>query len=383
MKWLFLFVFLGVMGEVVLAQAPGTTVFGSGTGGYASFRIPAIVRAPNKDLLAFAEGRVNGSNDFGNIKVVMRRSMDGGRTWGDMQVVASNDTLQAGNPAPVVDASDPAYPSGRIFLFYCTGNQPEGVVRKGKGVREVWYKTSTDNGVTWSEPVNITLQVHRPNQPSANPAYRHAEDWRCYATTPGHAIQLVKGRFAGRIVVPINHSSGEAMGHFMDFRAGDFFTDDHGKSWHLSDDVAIPGGNEDMAAEMGDGRVLMTIRNQRGDQRCRAFAVSSDGGASWDSAWLDSRVADPICQGSILSLGSSIAVCSNDDTTSRNNLTVRVSYDAGRSWGRKVVVDRALEPSSRKDHTAYSDIVRVGKKRIGVLYERDGYKEIVFRVIKW
>ena len=96
-----------------LAVRAQTPVFVSGAEGYKSFRIPAIVRAPNGDLLAFAEGRVAGSGDFGDIDIVMKRSKDKGKTWSASQVVAGYDKLQAGNPAPVFDLSDPAFPKGR------------------------------------------------------------------------------------------------------------------------------------------------------------------------------------------------------------------------------------------------------------------------------
>ncbi len=144
-------------------------VFESGTDGHKSYRIPAIIHLPNNDLLAFCEGRVNGSGDFGDINIVLKRSSDKGKTWMALQTIVDADSLQAGNPAPVVDLSDPEFPKGRIFLFYNTGNNHEGEVRKGKGLREVWYKTSVDNGVTWSEAVNITTQVHRPKQPVNKP----------------------------------------------------------------------------------------------------------------------------------------------------------------------------------------------------------------------
>ena len=145
-------------------------VFISGTEGYKSFRIPAIIKTPNNDLLAFCEGRVNGSGDFGNVDIVMKRSSDNGKTWSALKIIVDNDSLQAGNCAPVVDMTDSNYPNGRIFLFYNTGNKIEGEVRKGNGLREVWYKTSTDNGITWSDAVNITTQVHKPNQSQINPA---------------------------------------------------------------------------------------------------------------------------------------------------------------------------------------------------------------------
>ena len=167
----------------------GVPVFISGNGGFKSFRIPAIVRTPQGGLLAFCEGRVNGSSDYGDINIVMRKSIDGGKTWDSIHTLVDYDRLQAGNPAPVVDLTDPAFPQGRVFLFYNTGNNHEGEVRQGNGLREVWYITSIDGGNTWSSPVNITSQTHRPKQPAVNAAYDFLDDWRSYANTPGHAMQ--------------------------------------------------------------------------------------------------------------------------------------------------------------------------------------------------
>jgi sialidase-1 len=189
----------------IQAQVP---VFISGTEGHKSYRIPAIIKNGAGELLAFAEGRVKGSNDYGDINIVLKKSADNGKTWGTMITVVDYNDLQAGNPAPVFDNTDPDFPKGKIFLFYNTGNNHEGEVRKGNGLREVWYKTSIDGGNTWSEGVNITLQTHRPNQPLVNPAYNFKEDWRSYANTPGHAMQFEVGKYKGRIFVAANHSAG-------------------------------------------------------------------------------------------------------------------------------------------------------------------------------
>src|ERR1700759_119200 len=104
MRKLIIYVLMNVLGfGVANAQQKDVPVFVSGTEGYKTFRIPGIVKASNGDLLAFCEGRVNGINDFGNIQIVLKRSRDKGKSWGALQMVASNDTLQTGNVAPVVD----------------------------------------------------------------------------------------------------------------------------------------------------------------------------------------------------------------------------------------------------------------------------------------
>lgn len=368
-----------------LARAQ-TPVFESGSDGYKSFRIPAIVATPTGELLAFAEGRVGGSGDFGDIDIVMKRSKDRGKTWSAIQVVASYDALQAGNPAPVMDLTDPAFPKGRLFLFYNTGNNHEGEVRKGKGLREVWYKTSADGGVTWGEAVNITLQTHRPNQPSVQAAYHFPDDWRSYANTPGHALQLSTGPHKGRLFVPANHSEGDPKPSFADYRAHGYYSDDHGNTFKLSETITTEGGNEATAAEISGGRLMFNARNQKGDVRARIVAVSSNGGATWDTTYFDRNLPDPVCEGSILSVGKKgrhhiLAFANAADTQKRDNLTLRISFDDGQTWAKQIPIDKSTD--GQKDFTAYSDIVKTGKKTIGVLYERDGYKAIVFREVNW
>ena len=275
-------VYLLLLWMVVLklhAQQKPVVVFESGKDGYSHYRIPAVIGLQGNRLLAFCEGRVNNAGDFGNIDIVMKMSNDNGITWSNMKVLVDADSLQAGNPAPVVDMTDPAYPKGRIFLFYNTGNNHENEVRKGKGVREVWYITSTNVGRTWSEPVNITTQVHRPNQPSKNSAYTFKEDWRSYANTPGHAMQFDKGKFKGRILVAANHSVGEPQALSTDYYAHCFYTDDHGKTFKLGATISIAGSNESSAAQLTGNKLMMSSRDQKGDIKARSVSISSNGGA--------------------------------------------------------------------------------------------------------
>ena len=371
----------------IFAQQNQIPVFTSGTEGHKSYRIPAIIQLPKGELLAFAEGRVNGADDFGDVDIVMKRSKDHGKTWGPSITLVDYQKLQAGNPAPVVDLLDPQYPQGRIFLFYNTGNNHEDQVRKGNGIREVWYKTSTDGGHTWSEPVNITLQVHKPKQPSVNPNYNFKEDWRHYANTPGHALQLTKKPYAGRIYVAANHSEGDPVKTNEDYFAHGFYTDDHGKTFRLSENIDLPGSNESTAAELSAGRLLLNARNQKGNIKARIVAISKNGGEKWDTIYFDNNLPDPVCEGSILNVGTKkdkqiLAFCNAADTKNRNNLTLRISFDEGKTWALSFLVDKG-SGKQEPDFTAYSDIVKLNKKTIGVIYERNDYSQIAFKVIKW
>ena len=376
------------LSNLLFSQDKKVPVFVSGNDGFKSYRIPAIIKAPNNDLLAFCEGRVNSSSDFGNIDIVMKRSSDNGNTWSPIFIVANYDSLQAGNPAPVVDLTDPAFPKGKIYLFYNTGNNFESEVRKGLGVREVWYITSIDNGLTWSKGVNITTQSHRPNQIKFNPLYHFDEDWRSYANTPGHALQITSGLYKGRIYIPANHSVGEPQNHFNDYVAHGFYTDDHGLSFKLSESVNIPGSNESTAAELSNNGLLLNARNQNGEIKSRLIAISHNGGANWDTTYFDTQLPDPVCEGSILNIGVKnkkqvLAFVNAADTKNRNNLTLRISYDEGKTWAKNILVDASTEENQMANNSAYSDIVLLKKSNIGILYEKDNYSKIVFTVVDW
>ncbi|MFM7630087.1 MAG: exo-alpha-sialidase [Algoriphagus sp.] len=362
-------------------------VFTSGQEGHATYRIPAIIQVPNGDLLAFAEGRVKGSADFGDINLVLKRSSDRGKSWSSLETLVDYDSLQAGNPAPVVDLLDPAHPQGVVYLFYNTGNNHEYQVRLNQGIREIWVIKSYDLGTTWTSPENITTQVHRPNHPKANPTYTHTADWRHYANTPGHAIQISEGRYKGRLYVAANHSVGDPQERFREYRAHGFYSDDHGKSYRLSESLTFPGSNESTAAPLSQDRLLMSVRNQEGTVRQRILAYSSDGGATWEEEYFEAQLPDPVCQGSLLALGTEkgktvLAHSNAADPKDRNHLTVKISRDEGRTWDRSIPIDSTSDPK-KPSWTAYSDLVLLDRDMLGILYERDNYREIVFYAFPW
>ncbi len=70
-------------------------LFTNGIGGYACYRIPAIVSNKNGVLFAFAEGRVNDCGDYGNVDILLRISTDHENHWSPAQKVIDKDQYQA------------------------------------------------------------------------------------------------------------------------------------------------------------------------------------------------------------------------------------------------------------------------------------------------
>lgn len=320
-------------------------VFTSGTGGYHTYRIPGIVLTNQGTLLAFCEGRKTGRGDHGDLDLMLRRSTDGGRSWQPMQLVyeeGGEAKITIGNPCPVVDRS-----TGVIWLSFCRDNS------------RVLVTKSSDDGRTWSAPIEITNDVKQPG-------------WDWFATGPGHGIQLQNGR----LVVPCDCGDSKGWGNW-DKKGHSLviYSDDHGQTWKhggLSD----PGRNECEVVELADGSLLLSMRQYLGGGR-RAFATSRDGGSTWSQSELHPDVYCPVCQASIqrysLPPKKNRILYSGPGGPRRTRMTVRLTYDEGRSWPvAKVIFDG---PS------AYSDLVVLPDGTIGCLYERGekgAYEKITF-----
>ena len=377
---LLLIITIGHIGSVA-QQAPYFSedpIFLAGDDGYACFRIPAIIKSPNGDILAVCEGRKYSCSDDGKIDIVMKRSTDNGQTWTPLEVVASNGNYLAGNPGPVLDTMDPDYPHGRIFLTYIKDNgyHEWRAIRKGKGVREVMVTTSSDNGFTWSAPTNITAQVHRPHEPAINPDYTFAEDWRWYAITPGHCLQLTQGKYAGRLVFPANHSIEP---HESTTSSMVFYTDDHGKTWRVGTDLK-PTTNEATAVELANGNLMINTRNWNpgnNEPLFRTVGISNDGGQTWQEVYQDEELPESGCQAAILRYSTtaesdkSRILFSNPAThRGRHTMTVRLSYDEGETW--------PISKLIRSGGAAYSDMVVQDDGKVGLLYELNGPRRGIY-----
>ena len=130
---------------------------------------------------------------------------------------------------------------------------------------------------------------------------------------------------------------------------------------------------------------MLNLRNQQGHVRARYTALSRDGGVTWYNQQFDNNLPDPVCQGSLLTIGKCwgkqvLAFSNAADTKKRNNLTLRISFNDGKTWKKNILV---YNNDAKNDASAYSDIVKVSKNTIGVFYEKDGYSKIVFTAVKW
>ena len=334
-----------------------TEVFVAGEKGYNTFRIPSIIAAGRGTLLAFAEGRREGSGDAGDIDLVLRRSSDGGRTWSALQVVGDNGPNTFGNPCPVLDRT-----TGTIWLLTTqnrgTDREKDIIAGTSQAGRSVAVLRTTDDGVTWSAPEDITASVKQA-------------DWTWYATGPGVGIQTK----AGRLVIPGNHAvagTGAHQSHVV-------FSDDGGRSWRMGGS-ADPGTNESQIVELSDGRLMLNMRNHPpGAENFRMVATSGDGGRSWSQAKPDRTLIEPPAQASLIrsttleANGRSRLLFSNPASTRRERMTVRMSEDEGATW-----------PVSRVVHdgpAAYSSLVVLPDGSIGLLFERGDrspYEKITF-----
>lgn len=305
-----------------------TPVFTSGEDGYHTYRIPAILVSQKGTLLAFCEGRKTSSSDAGDIDLLVKRSFDNGKTWEPQRIIWEDGDHTIGNPCPVVDRD-----TGTIWMPFCRNND------------RVFITKSDDDGVTWANPVEITKDV-KPDH------------WGWYATGPGVGIQLKNGR----LLIPSDHdlkSSGLYESHAV-------YSDDHGKTWTIGETLT-PHVNECQAVELVDDSLLMNMRAYFG-KNLRAVSYSQNGGETWGKITLDPQLVEPVCQAGFLRYTTTNdsdknrVLFSNPADRSRIKMTVRLSYEEGKTWA----VEKLIYPGP----SAYSCLVALPNRTVGCLYEK-------------
>ena len=337
-----LYVLLGLLAVAVCGVAKAAdepprptfeqhNLFKPGEGGYDTYRIPSMVVTNRGTVLAFCEAR-SSLSDYGNIDLVVRRSTDGGKTWSGISVVADDGDHTMHNPCPVVEGK-----SGTIWLPFC------------RNYKQVLLMKSTDDGRTWTGPVDITTQA-------LNPA------WPWVGTGPGHGIQLA----SGRLLIPCWTDDTPTLGNRVTSYV--FVSDDAGTSWKVGGVLDQNASSECEAVELADGSIYMSMRRRGGDGR--AFAFSKDGGLTWSAVQHDPTLPSPRVQGSVvrLTIGdrddrNRVLLAFPDAPKGRRDMTVRLSYDECRTW-----------PAAKLVHegpSAYCDLAVTQDHQILLLYEAD------------
>lgn len=348
-------------------------LFTADEGGYASYRIPCLVATRNGTLLAFCEARKTRS-DWAAIDLLLRTSSDGGKTWSpprQVGVVASghrknpvaverkivkNDEPTYNNPLAIVDRQN------TVHLLYCLEYM------------RVFYTRSSDDGRTFSPPVEITASLE---------AWRPRYDWRVLAVGPGHGIQLQNGRLLA--TAWLSTATGPNAHHPSVIST--VYSDDLGQSWQCGEIIAperdpLVDPSEHQAVQLADGQVLINIRSEAKANR-RAVATSLDGATGWTAPTFDEQLVEPICMASICRLSDSATSDRNrllfsnpanleraDGKSApgkhrdRRNLMIRLSYDEAGTWP----VAKTLEAGP----SAYSDLAVSSDGTIYCLYERGG-----------
>jgi len=337
------------------------TIWTRGTDGYDTYRIPALAVTTRGTLLAFCEGRKHGTGDSGDIDLLVKRSTDGGTTWSGQRVIWDDAANTCGNPCPIVDRK-----TGAVWLLTTWNRgddkEPAIIARKSRDTRRVFVTSSADDGVTWDKPREITADVKKP-------------DWTWYATGPGAGIQIERGPSAERMVAPCDHieaATGRYYSHVIT-------SDDHGNSWRLGGSSPQDQVNECEVVELSGHRLMLNMRNCDRARHARQIAFSEDGGQTWNDQRFDEVLIEPICQASLRGHGwdsagrRSILLFSNPaDAKARKNMTVRGSFDEGKTWSGLRVLHAG--PS------AYSDLAVLGDGQCACLFEagaKNPYETIV------
>lgn len=318
------------------------TVFAAGENNAHTHRIPALITANDGSLIAIAEARWVSWIDKTFTDVVARRSTDGGKTWSKIEKITNCITGAYMDPTPIVDRT-----TGDIFLFFSYWPEDDHSTKSN----QAFLVVSKDNGVTWSEPKEITDEI-APG------------DLRLSGFGPGIGIQLEGGRYAGRLLLPtrfVDWSKGdERRGGFL----ATYYSDDNGKTWQMGEALSTHS-NEFQYAESPKGVVVANIR----DSYKKWVTRSYDGGVTFEQAVVDTGLptVGHGCQSSIYGNGDRMwytgVTGRPEDSQNDNRETIELfmSKDAGHTWyKRKLLHDKAA---------AYSCISFLPDGRMAVLYE--------------
>lgn len=344
----------------------------AGNDGSASFRIPGLVTTNKGTLLGVYDVRYNSSVDLQEyVDVGLSRSTDGGKSWEKMRLPLSFGEY-GGLPKAQNGVGDPS-------ILVDTQTNTVWVVAAwthGMGNQRAWWSShpgmdinhtaqlvlakSTDDGKTWSKPINITEQVKDPS-------------WYFLLQGPGRGITMSDGT----LVFPTQFIDSTRVPN-----AGIMYSKDRGKTWKMHN-MARTNTTEAQVAEIEPGVLMLNMRDNRGGSR--AIAITKDLGKTW-TEHPSSRKAlqEPVCMASLIHvdakdnvLNKDLLLFSNPDTTKgRNHITIKASLDKGLTWlpEHQIMLDEA-------EGWGYSCLTMIDKETIGILYE-SSVAHMTFQAVK-
>lgn len=284
-------------------------------GGFKSYRIPGMVVSSKGTIIVYYETRLAAYDDWSAVGVGMKRSTDGGNTFCERQMIATSEDLPVNNPLMIASRD------GRIHFLW------------QKDYRQLFYQVSTDDGITFSEPISVIDSLME---------FKDEFGWSLFAIGPGHGIEMKNGR----LVVPVWLARGKGNDHFPT-HVSTIISDDGGITWHRGEVIYSSENwgddfvsvNESQVVELSDGSVLINMRHN-GNMRYRYTAISPNGQDGFSTPIPDKQLPDAICFGSLVRAGDKIVFvnCANNEEMrsngwpKRTNLTVRISYDDAKTW---------------------------------------------------
>lgn len=355
-----------------VARRLGIGVRHAGDDGSAAFRIPGLVTTNKGTLLGVYDVRYNSSVDLQeHVDIGLSRSTDGGKTWEKMRLPLCFGEAE-GLPAAQNGVGDPS-------ILVDTRTNTVWIVAAwthGMGNQRAWWSShpgmdlyhtaqlvmtkSTDDGQTWSAPINITEQVKKP-------------EWYFLLQGPGRGITMTDGT----LVFPIQYIAKDRIPC-----AGIMYSKDGGKQWHIHQH-ARTNTTEAQVAEIDPGTLMLNMRDNRGGSR--AVYTTTDLGRTWKEHE-SSRTAlrEPVCMASLISVKASDNVLKKDlllfsnpnSTQNRNNITLKASLDGGRTWlpEHQVLLDEGWG-------WGYSCLTMVDEETVGILYE-SSVAHMTFQTVK-
>lgn len=334
--------------------------------GIHSFRIPGMVTTTKGTVLAVYDIRRNSSVDLqGDIDVGLSRSVDGGNSWEPMKVIMNmgqwgglpEDQNGIGDPAILVD-----HETGHIWVAALWAHGKPGKMiwnssepgMEPKETGQLMLVKSEDDGLTWSDPINITEQTKNSK-------------WHLFFNGPGKGITMKDGT----LVFPAQYKDEDQMPH-----STIIYSKDKGETWHTGTG-AKSNTTEAQVVELPNGSLMLNMRDNRGGSR--SISVTEDLGKTWaEHSTSRGALIEPVCMASIIDnpFQDNMFLFSNPaDEMARMNMTIKVSNDNGQTWPENL---QLLLDEGRG--WGYSCLTMINEKEVGILYE-SSVANITFQII--